>query len=190
MKATITAIRYHFLRPQSSPYSMTMFKLNLSRHQHSATITPVMSQALGAVLITAALLLSSIAHAAKPIYSGGRERAAIRGYDPVAYFTQNKPVKGSAEFTFEHKGATWMFSSAQNLELFKSNPDQYSPQYGGYCAYAIAKNTTASIKPEFFTIHDGKLYLNFSKSVHKRWLADKNNFINKANANWPKVLDK
>ncbi|MBX2847773.1 MAG: YHS domain-containing protein [Acidiferrobacterales bacterium] len=144
---------------------------------------------LNILTIAISILISGSAIAAKPIYSGGKERAAIRGYDPVAYFTENEPVKGSAEFVFEHKGAKWMFSSAQNLELFKSNPEKYSPQFGGYCAYAVSRNTTASIKPEYFTIHNDKLYLNYSKSVNKRWLKDKEKYIDQAESNWPNVLD-
>lgn len=140
-------------------------------------------------IFVAGVLISSAANAAKPIYSGGKERAAIRGYDPVAYFTEKQPVKGSKEFVFEYKGAKWMFSSQENLEAFKDNPEKYTPQYGGYCAYAVARGTTASIKPEYFTIDDGKLYLNYSKSVYKRWVKDKEGYIEKANGNWPKVLD-
>ena len=134
-------------------------------------------------------LALGVAHAAKPVYSGGRDRAAIKGYDPVAYFTENMPVKGSKEFTHESNGATWMFSSAENRDLFIANPKKYTPQFGGYCAYAISQNTTASIRPEFFTIHDDKLYLNFSKSVHKRWSKSKEDLIDKAEANWPKLLE-
>lgn len=130
------------------------------------------------------------AFAAKPIYSGGRDRAAIRGYDPVAYFTENKPVKGSKEFALTHNGAKWLFSSQENLETFKANTKKFTPQYGGYCAYAVSSGSTASIKPEFFTIHDDKLYLNYSKSVHKKWSKDKVDYIQEADANWPKILSK
>ncbi len=142
------------------------------------------------VIIALNLIMISNAFAAKPVYSGGRERAAIRGYDPVAYFTENKPVKGSRDFLLEHNGAKWLFSSQENLEAFKANPDKYTPQYGGYCAYAVSRGSTASIKPEFFTIHNDKLYLNFSKSVYKKWMKDKNVYIKDANQEWPKLLKK
>jgi len=155
--------------------------------QHKAHPTFVRFLLVSALLATT--LFTSIAQAAKPIYSGGRERAAIRGYDPVAYFTDNEPIKGSKEFTVENEGATWMFSSAKNRDLFKANPDKYKPQFGGYCAYAVSRNTTASIKPEYFTIHDDKLYLNYSKPVYKRWMKDKEGFIKKAEANWPNLLN-
>ncbi len=135
------------------------------------------------------LAISVASNAAKPIYSGGKERAAIRGYDTVAYFTENKPVKGLKEFAFEYKGAKWLFSTQENLSLFKASPEKYAPQFGGYCAYAVSKNTTASIKPEYFTIHDQKLYLNYSKSVYKRWLKDKDDLIEDAESHWPELLN-
>jgi YHS domain-containing protein len=153
----------------------------------------MLKKPLIALISTALLLLSitfvSTVHAAKPVYSGGRDRAAIRGYDPVSYFTQGKPVKGLKEFAFKYNGAKWLFSSQDNLALFKSNPEKYSPQFGGYCAYAVSKGSTASIKPEYFTIHKNKLYLNYSKSVHKKWNKDKDDYIEDANQEWPDLVD-
>ena len=136
------------------------------------------------------LLAVSPALAVKPIYSGGKERAAIRGYDPVAYFTDNAPVKGSKEHSTEYLGATWLFASEANKQIFLSNPDKYKPQYGGYCAYAVARKSSASIKPEFFTIHNDRLYLNYSNSVYKKWIKDKNKYIKDADKHWPAVLAK
>ena len=141
------------------------------------------------ILFIASIVFSSMSYAAKPVYVGGKERAAIRGYDPVAYFTEGKPIKGSKEFSLEHNGAKWLFSSEQNKKLFESAPDKYSPQFGGYCAYAVANDTTASIKPQYFSIVDGKLYLNYSKSVYKRWKANESKLIKSAEENWPKILE-
>ncbi len=142
------------------------------------------------VFLAVTLLLSSIANAAKPVYSGGRERAAIRGFDPVSYFTEGQPRKGSEEFTLKHNGAKWMFSNKENLEKFSANPEKYTPQFGGYCAYAVANGSTASIKPEFFTIYNDKLYLNYSRSVYKKWLKDKDAYIKSASQEWPSLIDK
>lgn len=140
--------------------------------------------------IIVGLIFTSTAFAVKPIYSGGKERAAIRGYDPVAYFVLNQPVKGSADFSLEHKGATWLFSSQDHLDKFKADPEKYTPQYGGYCAYAVSRNATASIKPEYFTIYEDKLYLNYSKSVYKKWMKDKKGYISSADEKWPALLAK
>jgi YHS domain-containing protein len=123
-----------------------------------------------------------------PIYSGGSARAAIRGYDTVAYFTQGKAIKGSEDISHEYLGATWWFSSEEHRQLFIDSPEEYAPQYGGYCAYAVSRNTTASIKPEVFNVSDGKLYLNYNAGVQKRWLKNKGERIEDANDYWPELL--
>src|SRR5271165_7034115 len=84
---------------------------------------------------------------------------AIRGYDPVAYFKENKAVKGDKKFSFSWNAADWYFSNQKNLELFKTDPEMYAPQYGGYCAYGLADGHKAPTDPQAWTITDGKLYL-------------------------------
>ena len=89
---------------------------------------------------------------------------AIQGYDPVAYFTKNKAVKGKKDFAIYNQGATYYFSSSENKELFKSNPSKYEPEYGGWCAYAMgAKGEKVEIDPETFKIINGKLFLFYNK---------------------------
>jgi YHS domain-containing protein len=112
---------------------------------------------------------------------------AIRGYDPVAYFTEQKPVRGSEQFRYSWMGATWLFASAANRDQFAANPAQYAPQYGGYCSYAVSKGHTASIDPEAWHIVDGKLYLNYSKGVQKTWEKDVPENIQKVDQNWPEL---
>lgn len=136
----------------------------------------------------AMLVWSMTASAIDPVYTGYFNDNAISGYDAVAYFTQGKPVKGSDEFTFDYLQATWKFSSQEHLELFKQDPTAYAPQYGGYCAYAIANGDTASAEPDLWTIVDGKLYLNYSKRINARWSADIPGFIQKADKEWPKFF--
>jgi YHS domain-containing protein len=132
---------------------------------------------------------SALSIAVDPIYTGGSARAAIKGYDTVAYFTQGEAVEGKKELSYEYLGATWWFSSEEHRQLFIASPEKYAPQYGGYCAYAVSRNTTASIKPKVFDIHEGKLYLNYNKGVQKRWLKNKNERIENADDNWPKLLE-
>jgi len=115
---------------------------------------------------------------------------AISGYDPVAYFTKRQPVVGSAEYALRWRGATWYFADGANMEAFEMNPSAYAPQYGGYCAYALAKGTIASSAPEAFTIHDGALYLNNSTAIRAIWKEDIPGNIRKADANWPTILQK
>src|SRR5687767_13722343 len=112
---------------------------------------------------------------------------AIHGYDPVAYFKENKPVKGNDQFTYTWKGAKWKFSSAQNLKDFKADPEKYAPQFGGYCAYGVSDDHKASTSPDAWTIVNGKLYLNYDTDVRKLWNEDQQGHIEKANRNWPKV---
>lgn len=112
---------------------------------------------------------------------------AIRGYDPVAYFTQGQPVPGTAAHAAEWNGVTWHFASADNRAAFLADPDAFAPQYGGYCAWAVAEGYTAPIDPRAWRIVDGRLYLNFSPRIQRRWERDIPGFIARADANWPNL---
>ncbi len=147
-----------------------------------------MKKMLMTLSLLAMISITPSVFALDPVYTGFFSNDAIKGYDTVAYFTENKPIKGSKEFSLEYKGANWLFSSQENLALFKANPEMYAPQYGGYCAYAVSQNNTASIKPELFTIHEGKLYLNYNKSINDKWVKDKVSYIEAADKNWPGLL--
>lgn len=116
---------------------------------------------------------------------------AVEGYDVVAYFTdtENAPIKGKKKFTYEWMEANWRFSSEENRELFKADPEKYAPQYGGYCAYAVgAKNATAGIEPEQFTLIDGKLYLNYNAKTQDTWTENRDDYIITGDKNWPSIL--
>lgn len=136
--------------------------------------------------LTLVLLIASVAVAqGQQIFS--TSDGAIKGYDPVAYFTEGEPVKGGKAYSYEWNGATWHFSSEKNLALFKENPEKYAPQYGGYCAYGLANGYKVKIEPDAWAIIDDKLYLNYDRGVQKEWSKDKEALIRKANANWPKL---
>jgi len=140
---------------------------------------------LGSLAVTP--LLATPALAAKPeVYA--EDGIAIRGTDPVAYFTKSMPVEGSPEFEVMWKGATWRFESAENMALFEGDPEAYAPKYGGYCAYAVSKGGTATTSPDAWTIHEDRLYLNFNKTVRGIWSNDIPGNVAKADANWPSVL--
>ena len=115
---------------------------------------------------------------------------ALKGYDPVAYFTEKKPVSGRAEFTAQHEGATYRFASAANRDAFAAAPQKYAPQYGGYCAFGMAGGYKAPIEPDAWTVVDGKLYLNYNQSVRSKWSSDIPGFLRKGDANWPTVRAK
>jgi YHS domain-containing protein len=112
---------------------------------------------------------------------------AINGADPVAYFTQNKPVMGSSIYGYKWSGAEWHFASEKDLEMFKKDPDKYAPQYGGYCAYAVSKNKLASSDSKAWTVKDRKLYLNNNLEVRELFKKNINQNIKLANERWPKL---
>lgn len=136
--------------------------------------------------LVALLFAGAFVFAADPI--NNKRGVAVKGYDVVAYFTDGKAVKGNEAHTFEHAGVKWQFASADNMNAFKANPEKYAPQYGGYCAYGVAKGATYDIDPDAWKIVDGKLYLNYSTGVQKDWNKDIPGYIKTADANWPDVL--
>jgi YHS domain-containing protein len=134
-------------------------------------------------------LARGAAAAADPIYTGFLSDTAVGGYDTVAYHTEGRAVEGSSEHATAWRGATWHFASAGNLARFEADPERYAPQYGGYCAYAVAKGATAKGDPEVCKIVDGRLYLNLNRDVARLWEQDIPGYIAKADANWPGVLE-
>ena len=151
-----------------------------------------MSRHLILSLMAALLFLSAptkLYAAQDPIYTGYFSTVAIDGYDPVAYFKQRKAVEGSSKITLEWMGAQWQFSSQENLNDFKNDPEAFAPQYGGYCSWAVAHGDTASTDPNSWQIIDDKLYLNYSPDIHRRWQRKTTEYINSGDKNWPAVLD-
>lgn len=146
---------------------------------------------LGLALATSAFALTPAAFADKPaVYTAKGSTLAVQGYDPVAYFTDAKPVKGLETFTTTYNGAEFRFATAANLAAFKADPEAYAPQYGGYCAWAIAQGKFAKGSAEHWRVVDGKLYLNYDAGIQKKWLKDVPGFITKADAKWPDLLAK
>jgi len=112
---------------------------------------------------------------------------AIQGYDPVAFFKEGKPVAGKKELTFNWSGASWYFSTQENLDAFKSNPTYYAPQFGGWCAYGTAAGHKSPTQAETWSIVDNKLYFNYNMAVQKLWNKNQKGLIEQANKNWPAV---
>ena len=118
------------------------------------------------------------------------EGIGLKGYDPVAYFINGAPTKGSDQYSYLWKGVTYRFASAENLEKFKSDPEKYLPQYGGYCAYAMSLDRIADIDPSRWAIVNGKLYLNNGFVAEKLWSINKSGNIVSADRNWPQYPKK
>lgn len=115
-------------------------------------------------------------------------KIALGGYDPVAFFTDHKPVKGVPNIAAMHQGATYYFASQEHRTLFQRNPAGYLPQYGGYCAYGASRGVLAPAEIDTWQVRDGKLYLNKDADVRKRFDADFAGSVNKANENWPGLV--
>jgi len=153
----------------------------------SFTFATILRAGVAVVLMLTATLATRPASAAVDPVNKNLFGTALKGYDAVAYFREGKPVKGKDEFRHDWMGAKWYFASAANRDEFAKGPAQYAPQFGGYCAWAVAHGYTANIDPEAWRIVDGKLYLNYSKDVQKKWEADVPGFIKQANENWPRL---
>lgn len=119
-------------------------------------------------------------------------KVALQGYDPVAYFTVKKAVKGKKEIAASYEGVTYYFSSQSNKETFQKSPSNYEPQYGGWCAYAMGDSgEKVEIDPETFKILDGKLYVfynAFFNNTLKSWNKNEANLKKKADNNWKKFI--
>jgi YHS domain-containing protein len=137
------------------------------------------------VLLVASGLARSAGSAESPVVPVNTAAGiGIKGYDPVAYFTEGQPTKGSDHYSFQWKGRTYRFVSAENRQRFKADPEKYLPQYGGYCAYAMSIDRIADISPTQWTIFEGKLYLNNNFFSHRLWSLNKNSRIESADKNW------
>jgi YHS domain-containing protein len=135
-----------------------------------------------AVAVAATLFLVLTAWAAEFFERGG---AALRGHDPVAYFTDERPVKGSAEHRADYKGSSFHFSSKANRNAFVADPGKCAPQYGGFCAFGMAGGYKAATDPAAFSAVDGRLYLNYNRDIQTQWGGDIPGFVAKADQNWP-----
>jgi YHS domain-containing protein len=119
-----------------------------------------------------------------------KEGIGIQGYDPVAYFTENKAVKGKDTFFARYHGVTYWFASEENQNAFKDNSEKYAPQYGGFCAYAVSLNKLRPVNPEIFQIEDGRLMLQHTQDAYNQFNKDKSNNIKKADNNWLPLVKK
>jgi YHS domain-containing protein len=144
---------------------------------------------LSAVILVL-LICGPLQSAEKPLVNMDKKGVAIKGYDPVAYHTLGKPVPGTADYSLLWNEATWLFANGEHLAMFTSNPEKYAPAYGGYCAYAMASGRWVDIDPRAWKIVEGRLYLNFSLKVQKKWERDIPGYIRKADRQWAEILRK
>jgi YHS domain-containing protein len=143
------------------------------------------------MIAAVSLLLVNLAFAADPDIFEHRKKGAIKGADAVAYWSlpaNSKAIRGSDEYRYEWRGAVWKFANAQNLAMFKADPEKYAPEFGGYCAFAVSHGFTKSVDPDRWDIVDGKLYLNYNGIAQRKWRKDQDLAIVRGHKNWPEVL--
>lgn len=134
------------------------------------------------------LMAAPMAFADEPaVYTSWRNNIGVEGYDVISFYS-GSPQIGKPEFTAQYLGADWQFSSQANMDLFQTNPEAFLPEYGGYCAWAVAKGKLAKGSAEHWHVEDGKLYLNFNKRIKKRWDKKRQKLIIKADQRWPDIL--
>lgn len=141
-------------------------------------------------LFLAVLLFIASSVSAKTLENVDGNGIGIKGYDPVAYFTDGKAVKGDAQFQSQSDGVTYQFASAEHKQAFDADPAKYRPQFGGFCAWAVSRGYTATIDPNAFQIVDGRLLLQYSLGVRKDFSKDTAGNLKKADANWPAIVEK
>lgn len=115
---------------------------------------------------------------------------AVHGYDAVAYFSEDGPVKGYDSLSVQWNNSSWLFSTRANMNMFTKNPEQYAPQYGGYCAYGTAGGYKAPTQADTWAVVNGKLYFNYNKKVKEMWDKNQPVLIEKANINWVAIKNK
>jgi YHS domain-containing protein len=140
--------------------------------------------------IAALALLSASAFAGNLVNVSGASKAAVSGYDTVAFFTASKAMSGAPFITAEYQGAVYYFASEENKKLFTDKPDKYAPQYGGFCAYGVGLGKLFPVDINTWQVRDGKLYLNLNADILKKFNADVEGNVAKADRNWPGLVKK
>jgi YHS domain-containing protein len=155
-------------------------------------ITAATNQQMKRLLPTILLLLAAMPAFAqsKSLLNLDKAGVAIQGYDPVAFFTDNKPVKGDAKFPFRHNGATYLFASKEHRDTFKADPAKYEPAFGGYCAYGVSRGKLVEIDVDAFQIVAGRLLLQYSEGVRNDFNKDAKGNLTKADGNWLGLVEK
>ena len=140
-----------------------------------------------AVLLGLLVVSAPLAAQAKKLLNVDSDGVAVHGYDPVAYFTEGKAIKGDPQLQSVYERATYYFQSAAAKEAFDKEPAKYAPQYGGYCAMAMTMGKLEDVDPNYFLVHDGKLLLQRNEKAHMMFAKDPLANHKKADESWEKM---
>jgi YHS domain-containing protein len=143
-----------------------------------------------AIVLVLLLALAGFAHAQKRLVNTDRNGLALKGHDPVAFFTLGRPVAGLPQFESVYKGTRYRFASAEHKKLFDGDPAKYEPQFGGFCAYGVSKGYAVDVELDAFQIVDGRLLMQYDKGVRDKFNQDPQGNLRRADENWPKVVEK
>lgn len=168
----------------------------LARRQDDIPLPPGKAAAIAAIaigltgaaaLLTAVAPATAVADSAPQVFTGIVRGVAVGGYDPVAYFTAGRPVRGEKTITLDHAGATWRFANEANRAAFASKPEKYAPAYGGHCAWAVSRGYAAKGDPKAWKIVGDRLFLNYNHDVQATWQKALSRNVARADENWPKL---
>lgn len=166
----------------------------MSLHIRASRRSFIASAAVAAVGALTAAVMPQHAHAydeqSVSALNLDAKGVALKGYDPVSYFSAGGPVRGKPDLSEKHEGATYWFATAANRDAFKANPSKYAPAYGGFCAMGVAMEKKLDVDPQLWRVVDGRLYLNVHKEAQTRWLEDVSGNIQRADRIWPRIQDK
>jgi len=145
----------------------------------------VFGKYLGRIAAVVLFVVTAATSAAAQRVNADRQGLAVKGYDVVAYFVDGRAVSGDARFEHTVDGVRYRFASAANRDRFAREPQRFLPQYGGFCAFAVSRGHTADTDPLAWRIVDGRLFLNYDRSVQREWEGDVKGNVAKADTNWP-----
>jgi YHS domain-containing protein len=147
------------------------------------------SKIVSAIMLLWALARPAFGQGIKMLVNIGDSGVAIQGYDPVAFFTDNKPVKGDLKFVLNSNGITYFFASQKHRDMFALNREKYEPAFGGYCAYGVSKGKLAKIDVSAFEVVNGKLLLQHNEYARDNFDKDPKGNLAKADVNWPTLVE-
>jgi len=140
--------------------------------------------------IAAVAVFATSVFAGELVNVAGASGIAVDGYDPVAFFTDKKPMNGDPSISTTYKAAKYFFASKEHKAMFEADPDKYVPQFGGYCAYGVAVNALFPVDINTWQVRNGKLYLNLNPEILKLFNKDFEGHVVKAEKNWPELVKK
>jgi YHS domain-containing protein len=142
------------------------------------------------IILVLALATVAMAQSPKRLVNTDKRGLALKGHDPVAFFTEGRPIAGDHRYESNYKGTRYRFASAENKKLFEGDPAKYEPQFGGFCAYGVSRGYAVDVELDAFQIVEGRLLMQYDKDVRDKFNEATAANLKKADQNWPTVVEK